>query len=120
MKTFGPFLTIMLFGTPPDQPSGQRTRVGPLAAWGIARYLAVQQTLAATKKPWLSKTILLNSLVAALLLAEAKVSSLQGFLPDSKYQIVAFALPILNMLLRVYTSQGLSFRPAMPRGEADQ
>ena len=76
--------------------------------------------LLTAKKPWWSKTLLLNSLIAALLLAEANVKSLQGILPDSKYEIVAFSLPIINMLLRVYTSQGISFKPQMPLGEADQ
>lgn len=71
---------------------------------------------APSKKPWLSKTILLNALVAALLLAEANISGLQGFLPAAKYEVVAFLLPIVNMLLRVYTSQGLSFKPVMPPG----
>lgn len=87
-------------------------------AWEKFRAKAGAQPLAPSKKPWLSKTIGLNAVVAAGLLAEANISSLQGLLPVAKYQIVAFVLPIVNMLLRAYTSQGVSFKPAMPQGEA--
>lgn len=75
---------------------------------------------APVKKPWMSKTILVNTLVALLLLAEDKLSFLQGVLPASKYQIAAFALPVVNMLLRVYTTQGLSLKAFQPRCEASQ
>lgn len=75
---------------------------------------------ASAKKPWFSKTIAFNAAIAAGLLAEANISSLQGVLPAAKYQIAAFALPIVNMLLRAYTSRGLSFKPAMPQAEVSQ
>lgn len=89
-------------------------------AWEKFRVKAALQPVAPSKKPWLSKTILINAVVAAGLLAEANVSSLQGFLPATKYQIVAFVLPIVNMLLRAYTTKGLSFKPALPQDGATQ
>ena len=97
--------------------------LGAAAAWrvGLARSLwrAVLQLAprraGEVKKPWLSKTIALNALVGIGLLAEANVASLQGLLPPSKYQIVAFTLPILNMLLRAYTTKGLSLKQAAPQ-----
>jgi hypothetical protein len=72
------------------------------------------------KKPWLSKTIALNGLVALGLLAENKLSFLQGVLPPTKYQVVAFILPIANMILRAYTTQGLSLKTLMSSDEANQ
>lgn len=90
------------------------------SAWQNVRGSARAATLAEVKKPWLSKTIVINALVAALLLADANISGLQGFLPASKYQIVAFLLPIVNMLLRAYTTKGLSFKPAIPQDGAVQ
>jgi hypothetical protein len=86
-------------------------------AWEKFRVKPAQKPLAPSKKPWLSKTIVLNAMVAAGLLAEANIAGLQGVLPASKYQIVAFVLPIVNMLLRAYTSQGVSFKPAAPQAE---
>lgn len=87
-----------------------------MAAWQKMAAKVQQAGTPAAKPWWMSKTILFNTLVGVLLLAEAKVSSLQGILPDSKYQIVAFALPIINMLLRVITSRGLSFTATPPQG----
>lgn len=72
-----------------------------------------------THKPWwLSKTLLVNALVGGLLLAESNISSLQGLLPANTYQIAAFALPIVNMMLRVYTTKGLSLKAAAQLGAA--
>lgn len=86
--------------------------------WG--RQLVAPAAAATTKPWWLSKTILANSAVGALLLAEANISSLQGVLPASKYQIVAFGLPVINMLLRVYTTKGLALKSIVPQAEAAQ
>lgn len=74
----------------------------------------------ATKPWWMSKTMLINSAIAGLLLAEANITSLQGVLPASKYQLVAFGLPIINMLLRAYTSKGLSLKSNVPPAGASQ
>jgi hypothetical protein len=88
------------------------------ALWRAAAPQPLPAQATVNKKPWLSKTIALNALVGVALLAEENVSSLQGLLPASKYQIIAFTLPILNMLLRVYTKQGLSLKQVTPQNEA--
>lgn len=72
------------------------------------------------KSAWLSKTFLFNTTVGLLLLAEDNVSGLQGLLPPSKYQIVAFALPMVNLVLRYYTNQGVTFKRATPAPEVTQ
>lgn len=79
--------------------------------WRKARALASPPQAGEVKKPWVSKTIVLNAVVGAALLAEANIASLQGLLPQSKYQIIAFGLPFVNMLLRAYTTKGLSLKP---------
>lgn len=72
------------------------------------------------KSVWLSKTFLFNTAVGLLLLAEENVSGLQGLLPPSKYQILAFTLPMVNLVLRFYTKQGVSFKPPAPSAEVTQ
>jgi hypothetical protein len=60
-------------------------------------------------KAWyLSKTLWVNALVAALVALEAGTGLLQPFLPPHFYTIVAVALPIINAVLRIVTTQGLS------------
>jgi hypothetical protein len=72
-------------------------------------------------KPWwCSKTIWLNVLVATFLLAEANIGVLQGLLPDWLQRALVFGLPIVNVWLRVITTKGVSFRPAMPQGVKDK
>jgi hypothetical protein len=95
----------------------RRIRAGALNLWGKFRGAAPS---APAKRPWLSKTIILNAIVAAGLLAEHNISSLQGLLPPGKYEAVAFGIPIVNMLLRMYTNQGVSFAPAAPTEEVSQ
>lgn len=68
-------------------------------------------TAAPSKHPWLSKTIIFNAAVAAMVLAERNIASLQGFLSPGAYQALFFMVPIVNMLLRAITTQGLSFTP---------
>ena len=59
-------------------------------------------------KAWyLSKTLWVNALVAALVALEASTGLLQPFLPPHFYAIVAVALPIINAVLRIVTTQGL-------------
>lgn len=72
------------------------------------------------KSLWLSKTFLFNTTMALLLLAESNVSGLQGLLPPSKYQILAFVLPMVNLVLRFYTTQGISLKPPAPPPEVAQ
>ena len=69
---------------------------------------------------WQSKTIWINGCIATLLLAEANIAALQGLLPEWAHKSLMFGLPVVNLWLRVFTSQGLSFKPQMPQGEAGQ
>lgn len=115
MNRIKTFFLIMIFGTPACMDAEGRTeRVGPAVAWNLAGQLTSYPACDTAKRPWMSKTIWLNAIVAAGLLAEANIETLKGLLPDNKYALVAFGLPILNMLLRAYTSRGLSFKPQMP------
>lgn len=62
------------------------------------------------KKWYKSRTILLNALIAALVALEAVTGFLQPVLPANFYTLVAVGLPVLNAVLRVITSQPVSFR----------
>lgn len=60
-------------------------------------------------KAWYqSKTLWVNAIVAALVALEAGTGLLQPFLPPHFYAIVAVVLPIINAVLRIVTTQGLS------------
>lgn len=59
------------------------------------------------KKWWKSKVVWFNFIVTVLLLAEANVEKLRGLLPDDKYQLAAFGLPIINLVMRFISTQGL-------------
>lgn len=60
-------------------------------------------------KAWyLSKTLWVNAIVAALVALEAGTGMLQPFLPPHFYTIVAVGLPVINAVLRIVTTQGLS------------
>ena len=59
-------------------------------------------------KPWyLSKTIVFNAAAAALLALETVSGLLQPHLPVDFYTALAVALPIVNAVLRVITTEGL-------------
>jgi hypothetical protein len=59
-------------------------------------------------KPWyLSKTLWVNALCAALIALEAASGLLQPHLPANFYLIMAVALPIINAVLRVVTTQAV-------------
>lgn len=61
------------------------------------------------KKPWYaSKIIQLNAIAAALVVAEANVGMFQQLLPVNFYAIVATALPLLNAILRLFTTKAVS------------
>lgn len=56
-------------------------------------------------KPWyVSKTLWLNGVVAALTALEAGTGLLQPYLPMNIYVLVAVFLPVANAVLRVVTS----------------
>lgn len=62
-------------------------------------------------KPWYkSKTIIVNAFVAALVALEAVTGMLKPYLHADFYVVVAVALPIINAVLRVITTQGVSMR----------
>jgi hypothetical protein len=59
-------------------------------------------------KPWYqSKTIIVNAVAAALVALEATSGLLQPMLPVDFYTAFAVALPIVNAVLRVVTTQAL-------------
>lgn len=59
-------------------------------------------------KPWYrSKTILVNMAAAGLVALEAVSGLLQPHLPVNFYTAIAVALPVVNAMLRVITSEGL-------------
>lgn len=63
------------------------------------------------KRWWRSRTLQVNAAVAALVALEAGTGLLQPLLPVNIYTAVAVGLPIVNAVLRVVTSQGLTARP---------
>jgi hypothetical protein len=59
-------------------------------------------------KPWYqSKTLWVNALAAGLVAFEAGFGLLQPHLPVNLYTAVAVALPVINAVLRVITTEGL-------------
>lgn len=60
-------------------------------------------------KPWWqSKTLWVNMIIAALAALEAGTGVLQPFLPANFYAMVAVGLPVVNSILRVLTTSGLT------------
>lgn len=59
-------------------------------------------------KPWWrSRTLIVNAAAAGLLALEAGTGVLQPLLPVNLYVALAVALPVVNAILRVVTTQGL-------------
>jgi hypothetical protein len=59
-------------------------------------------------KPWYkSKTLWVNILVAVLATLEASTGLLQPYLPNHWYVAVAVGLPVINVVLRIITTQGI-------------
>lgn len=63
-----------------------------------------------TKSWWRSKVILINALVAALVALEANTGLLQPWLPVNFYTALAVSLPVINAILRIVTTQALTFK----------
>lgn len=60
------------------------------------------------KKRWFtSKTLWLNTIVAALVALEANWGLLQPMLPVNFYTAIAVLLPVANAVLRVFSSKGV-------------
>ena len=57
-------------------------------------------------KPWyFSKTLWINAIIAGLIALEAVSGTLQPHLPVNVYMVFSVALPIINAVLRVITTQ---------------
>lgn len=61
------------------------------------------------KLPEESKTIIVNTVAAVLVVLELKWSLLQPYLPVNFYIAMSVILPIVNAALRVVTSQPIMF-----------
>lgn len=59
------------------------------------------------KKWYLSKTLWVNAFVAGLVALEAVTGALQPLVPGNIYVIFSVALPIINAMLRVITTQSI-------------
>jgi hypothetical protein len=59
------------------------------------------------KSWWKSKTMWVNIVVAALATLETFTGMLQPYMPDHWYVAVAVGLPVVNVVLRIITKQGL-------------
>ena len=62
------------------------------------------------KKWYKSKTILVNAFVAALVALEAVTGFLKPYVGDAFYAAIAVALPVVNAMLRVITTQPIGRR----------
>ena len=61
-----------------------------------------------TCKHWShSRTIWINVIAAGLLALEASTGMLQPLLPVNLYTAIAVALPVVNAMLRIVTSQAI-------------
>lgn len=62
-------------------------------------------------KPWyLSKTIWFNIIVAVLAALEGLTGILRPYLPEHWFAAVAVGLPLVNVVLRVITTQAVTMR----------
>jgi hypothetical protein len=117
MKLIFLFIGILVFGEPAEA-EGRTVRVNPSRAWFLARRI-IECGWPGVKPWWASKTIWFNTSVATFLLAEQNIQSMSGLIPDWLYKPLVCGLPFINLWLRIGTTQGLSFKPQMPRGEKD-
>ena len=73
----------------------------------------------ANAKPWwLSKTLWINAIAAALVALEAGTGMLQPLLPVNFYTLLAVGLPVINAGLRIITTQGVSLSSAFPQASS--
>lgn len=56
---------------------------------------------------WQSKTLWFNVIAVMLAAAETQLNLIQPMLPVSVYTLMAFALPVVNMGLRLITTTAL-------------
>lgn len=93
--------------TPGNAPSGPISPVPGAAAAPSSIEMLGEEFEAAAKRWWKSKTLIVNASVAGLLAAESQVHLLQPMLPVNVYAFAAFALPVVNSVLRFATSTRL-------------
>ena len=62
------------------------------------------------KKWYKSKTLIVNAVVAGLVALEAVTGFLKPYVGDAFYTIIAVALPVINAMLRVITTEPVKFR----------
>ena len=69
-----------------------------------------EPTIIVSAKDWkLSKTIIFNAIMSALVALEASLSVIQPYLPGSVYAYLSVALIVGNTILRVLTVSPLAF-----------
>lgn len=69
----------------------------------------IQVQVAPASKPWWrSRTLWVNALVLLAAAAETQLQLLQPLLPVNIFALVAFGLPLVNVLLRTVTQQALT------------
>lgn len=66
------------------------------------------KTAVSPKPWWLSKTLWLNAIAGALVALESNTGLLQPYLRVNFYTALAVGLPVINAVLRIVTTQGLS------------
>ena len=71
------------------------------------------------KPRWQSKTYLVNLVLVALMGVELQLHALQPLLPIDVYTLFAFALPVINLVLRELTTGPVGSLPAPPPPEID-
>ena len=68
----------------------------------------VVQVRPPVKHWWKSRTLWLNASVLALAAAETQLQVLQPLMPVNVYAVIAFALPVLNAVLRLRTNSAVT------------
>lgn len=72
------------------------------------------QVQPAAKPWWHSRTLWLNALALGLAAAEDRLGLLKGVLPVSVFELIAFGLPVVNVVLRALTRTAIALQ-ALPQ-----
>jgi hypothetical protein len=67
-----------------------------------------KQSVPNAKKWWQSKTIWFNAIASSLIIVEQNLPVLQTILPPNISVVLLVAVPVVNMVLRSVTTQGIS------------
>lgn len=59
------------------------------------------------KKWYKSKTLWFNAVAGGLLILEQNLPAIQPFLPPHISAVLSIAIPVVNIVLRHYTTQGI-------------